>query len=158
MFTPPITIRDATLDDLDFLRKMVWEGLMASPTFVAWMGLATIQEYEDRYWKTWAKQPSPAFIAVDADGRSLGALSLRPNDTEPPGWRIAIGVEAEARGQGVGRKLMERALDYAKTDGVAYVNLHVDPANQVAITLYQRMGFVDVERRDESIEMRIELT
>lgn len=154
-----ITVRVATIDDIPFLRAMIWEALLASPTHLKRLGAEKIQQYEDEYWSRWAIQPEPAFIAQDENARPLGIISLRPDDTEQPVrcWRIAIGVERDARGQGVGRRLIEHAFDFAKAEGATYVNLMVDPVNLPAIGLYKKCGFVEIGTRDNVIEMRTQL-
>jgi GNAT superfamily N-acetyltransferase len=98
---------------------------------------------------------SPASVALDATGRKLGAMTLKPNDAEPVcGWRIGLAVEAHTRGQGLGHRLLERAIAFAREQGAAYVNLFVDPTNIRAIALYHRVGFVEVGGRDQVLEMR----
>src|SRR5690349_14056326 len=104
MSSIPITVREATAEDIPFMRAMIWEAILASPTFVAHHGADTLQHYEEDYWSRWAKHPDPAFVALDAIGHKLGALTLKPNDAHEPvsGWRLGIGVDVYARGQGVG--------------------------------------------------------
>jgi hypothetical protein len=70
MFTEPITIREATVEDIPFLQAMIWEALLASPTFLARYGVATMQQAEEQYWRRWPQQPEPAFVALDANGPS----------------------------------------------------------------------------------------
>lgn len=159
MLTNPITVREATIEDIPFLQTMIWEAIQASPSLIAQFGLENVQQHEADYWHAWAEHPEPAFVALDASGRKLGALTLEPNDTNEPvsGWRLGIGVAAEARGQGAGRHLLERAITFVRDKGATYINLFVDPANTPAIALYRRMGFVEVGERDNLIEMRIVL-
>jgi ribosomal protein S18 acetylase RimI-like enzyme len=157
MATEPIIVREAQADDGPFLRAMIWEALLASPVFLSHLGVEAIQRHEAQYWSGWTAHPDPAFIAVDENGRKLGAILLKPSGPDRPaaGWRISMGLEANARGQGIGRRLIERAVEFARADGKRYVNLLVDPTNTRAIALYRRTGFVDVGTRDGVIEMRI---
>ncbi len=154
-----VILREATVDDIPFLRGMIWEAILASPTLLNQLGVAAVQQHEERYWNEWPQHPDPAFVALDTNGHLLGALLLQPNETSTPvqGWRMGIGVEAEVRGQGVGRHLVERAIEFARTVGAAYLNLFVDPTNTRAIALYQHTGFVATGTRDALIEMRINL-
>lgn len=159
MLTGPIAIRKATSEDIPFLQAMIWEAILASPTLLVQDGLETMQQYEEHYWKGWPEHPDPAFVALDGTGRRLGAITVKPNDADEPvsSWRIGIGVEAFARGQGVGQHLIEQAIAFAMEKGALYVNLFVDPTNMQAIALYQRLGFVEVGKMGELIEMRINL-
>jgi ribosomal protein S18 acetylase RimI-like enzyme len=160
MVTDPILIKEATAEDVPFLQAMIWEAMLASPIFVAHYGVETLQHLEEEYWSRWEEQPDPAFVALDASGQKLGAITLKPNgeDKLVQGWRIGIAVEPQARGQRVGQRLLERAIAFAREKGARYVNLFVDPTNRRAIALYHRVGFVELDERDQVIEMRINLT
>lgn len=155
-----LTVRAALPTDVPFLKDMIWEALMASPTFVNRFGVDTLRQMEDGYWEKWLVSPEPAFVALDPLGNPLGAITVKPNDAEQPvrGWRIGIGVAPSARGQGVGQRLIECSLDFARQAGAEYVSLLVDPANTRAIALYRRVGFVDIGPRDGVLAMRFALT
>lgn len=56
----------------------------------------------------------------------------------PENILVYIAVDRSVRGQGVGRKLMEKALGHAKGD----VALHVEPDNP-AKYLYENLGFTN---------------
>ncbi len=159
MFSGPLTVRDVTIADIPFVRAMIWEAIIASPILVTQDGIETMQQYEEHYWRSWTEHPDPAFVAIDATGRKVGAITVKPNGTDEPvhGWRIGIGVEAFARGKGVGQHLIERAIAFARVKNAIYVNLFVDPVNIQAIALYQRLGFVEVGKMGGLIEMRVDL-
>ena len=155
-----ITIRQATVEDIPFLRAMIWEAMLASPIFLAQYSMEKLQQMQEETWSKWREHPDPAFVALDMHGQKLGAITLRPNesDEEPiDGWRIGIAVEAHIRGQGIGQRLLQRAIAFARESGASYVNLLVDPTNMRAITSYLRAGFVEVDEQDGMIEMRVDL-
>jgi ribosomal protein S18 acetylase RimI-like enzyme len=160
MLSKPITVREATVEDIPFLRAMIWDAILASPAQLAWYGLETMQQLEDQYWTNWAKaiSPDPSFVAVDVSGRKLGTITVKPNDTNEPvqGWRIGIGVDDSARGYGIGELLMERAIAFARDQKAQHVTLFVDPTNAPAIRLYRRVGFIETGERDGLIEMRVQ--
>jgi [ribosomal protein S18]-alanine N-acetyltransferase len=56
----------------------------------------------------------------------------------PENLLVYIAVDAKARGRGVGKALMEKAIENAKGD----VALHVEPDNP-ARRLYERIGFTN---------------
>lgn len=159
MLNMPIAVRQVNVEDVPFVRAMIWEAILASPAQLAHYGLETMQQLEEQYWTNWAasESPDPSFVAFDASGRKLGAITVKPNDTNMPvqGWRIGIGVDASARGRGVGKLLMEHAIAFAWEQNAQYVILYVDPANTPAIKLYYRVGFVETGEKDGLIEMRI---
>lgn len=155
MFTGPITIRKATSEDIPFLRAMMEEAIIASRNHIARYGLETMQEMEDVYWCRWDAQWAPSFVALDTCGKKLGSITLKPDEKTRAmyGWRIGIGVAPEARSQGIGRRLIEQAIAFARETGAHYINLHVDTANTRAIALYSRLGFVNVYQGQDLIEM-----
>jgi len=154
-----ITVREATVEDIPFLKAMIWEAMLASPSFLARYGVENLQQMEEQTWEKWREHPNPAFVALDLSGRKLGAITMRLDGTDRPvdGWRIGIAVEAHARGQGIGQRLLQRAIACAREKGASYVNLLVDPTNTQAIVSYRRAGFVEVGEQEELIEMRIDL-
>lgn len=69
----------------------------------------------------------------------------------PTGLRAHIDdvvVDGSARGHGVGRLLVEHALQEARRHGARTVDLSSRPSREAAIRLYTRLGFV---RRDSHL-------
>ena len=50
-------------------------------------------------------------------------------------------VDPECRGKGIGRKLMERALDWLSGTGCAKVRISVAQGNEQALDFYETFGF-----------------
>jgi GNAT superfamily N-acetyltransferase len=67
-------------------------------------------------------------------------------------WLHDIYVAPEARGHGVGKKLVEAAIDAARSLGSNNLMLSVSPSNGPGRRLFERMGL-----RTTMIEMRLEL-
>lgn len=57
-------------------------------------------------------------------------------------WIEDVVVDAQARGQGAGRKLTEAAVDHAQKIGAKSVDLTSRPSREAANRLYKRCGFV----------------
>ncbi len=75
--------------------------------------------------------------------RILGSLTLATFKI-PTGlraWIEDVVVDADARGQGAGQKLVEAALAEAKKQGCRTVDLTSRPTREAANRLYQRCGF-----------------
>jgi len=51
-------------------------------------------------------------------------------------------VAESSRRRGIGRLLLEQALDWARTSDIRKIELHVFPWNEPAIGLYESFGFV----------------
>lgn len=60
---------------------------------------------------------------------------------------IAIGVSAEARGRGIGRRLVAASLDGSRERGATALFLEVAEDNDAARALYKSCGFFPVGRR-----------
>lgn len=63
------------------------------------------------------------------------------------GYILDIAVHRAFRGRGVGRVLVERVLAECREGGADFVSLEVRPSNEIAISLYRQLGFVETGRR-----------
>jgi len=84
-------------------------------------------------------------LTLEVDGRVAGHLTARrlSGRHETHVGEIAIAVHNSARGVGLGRALMETAIDWARAVRMSKLALGVFPSNQRAINLYRSLGFVD---------------
>jgi ribosomal-protein-alanine N-acetyltransferase len=60
---------------------------------------------------------------------------------------LDIGVARGHQGQGLGFRLLERAIDRARHDGATRMLLEVRAANEPAIAFYRRFGFSQIGLR-----------
>ena len=99
---------------------------------------------ERRYLKALRRYPHAAvFVAEREDGTLVGRLSVG-RDPHPASTHVAdvgLMVAVGARRQGVGRALLQAAVDWARAAGVRKLELHVFPWNEAAIKLYESFGF-----------------
>jgi RimJ/RimL family protein N-acetyltransferase len=98
---------------------------------------------ERRYLKAVRSHADAAvFVAVDGDD-VVARLSVA-RDPHPASSHVAdlgLMVAASHRRRGIGRALLEAAVDWARTAGVRKLELHVFPWNEPAILLYESFGF-----------------
>lgn len=64
-------------------------------------------------------------------------------------------VDEEARGQGVGRDLVEAALTAARDLGAGYVTVGTAPRNGFAAAVYERLGFSMLPEAGPKYRMRL---
>jgi len=85
----------------------------------------------------------PGFL-VAADGSVVGYVvaDAVPNHGRPLGHIKDIAVRGDCRGEGIGTRLLERALGVLDARGVRSVKLEVRETNDRAQQLYRRHGFV----------------
>jgi ribosomal protein S18 acetylase RimI-like enzyme len=93
-----------------------------------------------------ASNPSGVFVA-EADEKILGYITTRLDRPTGKGRIPNLAVVAEARGQGLGRQLIQRALDYFRTEGLAYAMIETMAGNEVGEHLYPSCGFVEIGRQ-----------
>jgi putative acetyltransferase len=99
---------------------------------------------ERRYLRAIRRYPNAAVFVAEDDGRIVGRLSIA-RDQHPASRHVAdlgLMVAMSHRRQGIGTKLLEAALDWARHSEVRKLELHVFPHNEAAIRLYERFGFV----------------
>ncbi|MCP5356519.1 MAG: GNAT family N-acetyltransferase [Pseudomonadales bacterium] len=90
-------------------------------------------------WQRW-------FLAHDrASGDVLGHVDLKAYSLKTSAHRclLGIGLEERARGQGVGRQLMQTAIDFVRAQPtLVWLDLMVFGHNTRARRLYESLGFV----------------
>jgi len=79
----------------------------------------------------------------------LGNASLIPYHLKGSRFFLIanIAVHPDYRNRGIGRKLTERAIEYARQKGSPSTWLQVREENQIAIGIYQPLGFIERARR-----------
>ena len=87
-------------------------------------------------------------IVAEIEGRIVGAVAyVGPGAPKAeffrPEWPIMrmLVVDPDSRGRGIGRALAEECLRRAKRDGASMFALHTSELMEVALPMYQRMGF-----------------
>jgi ribosomal protein S18 acetylase RimI-like enzyme len=124
-----------------------------------------IEEPENRrHWIGWMTRGGDLGVIAELAQTPVGAAwvrrmredELRPLD-DPAVPVLAIGVEAEYRGRGVGGRLMTALLDRARDAGAGAIDLDTGSFNEAAVKLYHSHGFVDIDHYGDGIRMRIVL-
>ncbi len=136
-------IRRATPGDASALVKL---GRAVSSEPEAW--LITESDWRDvgderRYLRAVRRSPHAAVYVVENEHGIVGRLSLA-RDSHPASAHVAdlgLMVAARHRRRGIGRALLEQAVEWARESGVEKLELHVFPHNEPAIRLYEQFGF-----------------
>lgn len=79
-------------------------------------------------------------LVAEADGRLVGILDVVPEDWNHTAFIWNIMLDQEARGQGLGRALFERAVIWARRMGYRALVLETQTNNVPACKFYARMG------------------
>jgi ribosomal protein S18 acetylase RimI-like enzyme len=90
---------------------------------------------------------SAIFVAEDENGKLAGFIHLQAeNDyfrNEKYGYISDLAVDASFEGQGIGRKLLDTAEEWARAKGYRLLALYVFSGNRRARQLYEKYGFTE---------------
>jgi GNAT superfamily N-acetyltransferase len=87
-------------------------------------------------------------IAGELEGKTVGTVVINRTGMEgyiPENILVYIAVDGSQRGKGIGKTLMQKAIDLAQGD----IALHVEPDNPARL-LYEKLGFTN-----KYLEMRL---
>ena len=93
-----------------------------------------------------AAHPDGIFVAA-AGNQVAGYITTRIDREAGKGRIPNLAVAPEFRGQGLGRRLIEHALDYFQREGLAYAMIETMAQNEIGQHLYPACGFVEVARQ-----------
>ena len=151
-----ITIRHAGVDDaramVAYMSELVGEGLDT-------IAIRTAPRLEDqREFIERARLADRAAIWLAVDGTAVvGLLDVwggERADMRHLG-RIGLSVARNLRGHGIGRRLLDAAIDQARAwPGFCRLELECVPWNAPAIRLYESLGFAHEGRRVKGVNLR----
>ena len=84
-------------------------------------------------------------VVVEAGGEVVGQLLVERGRGRYESHRgeVSLALRAEWRGMGLGRALLDTAVDWARAVGIAKMTLAVFPGNERAVALYRAAGFIE---------------
>lgn len=147
----PVNIRRATVADakalVDHIKAIVSEPVRTAPldpdeVMTLDQEKASIEQY--------AASPRAILLVAEDAGRIVGELTLRcisPRRALQHVASLGMSVHSGHRRRGIGRALLEHAIEWAKGIGITRIELYVFADNAPAIALYEALGFVHEGRR-----------
>jgi putative acetyltransferase len=137
------TIRRATPGDASALVEL---GRAVSSEPEAWLitegGWRNVGE-ERRYLRAVRRSPHAAVFVAENEQGIVARLSVA-RDSHPASPHVAdlgLMVAADHRRRGIGKTLLEQAVEWARESQIEKLELHVFPHNEPAIRLYEQFGF-----------------
>ena len=138
-----VTIRAAEPTDADAIAEIYNQGIEDR---LATLETETRSAEERRLWLA-ARGPRHPVIVGELGGRVVGWGGLNAFNPRPAYDHVAdfsVYVGRDWRGRGVGHRLLEALIARARELGYHKLVLAAFPFNAGGITLYQRLGFVEV--------------
>lgn len=140
-----ITISKALPEDaeqiIEYLKKV--GGETDNLTFGS-EGLPVTVEDEKNYIESLLDSKTSVLLAAKKDGSIVGVASFTRNTRKRMKHRgeLAISVMKAEWGQGIGSRLLEKVIEFAKNEAEAeIISLEVRSDNERAIHLYTKYGF-----------------
>nr|WP_300364971.1 GNAT family N-acetyltransferase [Brachyspira sp.] len=98
---------------------------------------------EEEFLQNIQKGITTRMFLYEKDEKIVGICSLRCIDKKRIKHRtnLAISVLKEYWGNGIGRKLIDYAIDYSKKKSIKKIELRVRTDNERALKLYKSLGF-----------------
>jgi ribosomal protein S18 acetylase RimI-like enzyme len=81
------------------------------------------------------------YLAAEHDGQIVGFLDVEPDGWRPTATMLWVAVDRPWRGHGIGRRLIERAIDWTRSRGLRALVLETQTTNIDACRFYLRVGF-----------------
>ena len=94
------------------------------------------------YFEQIVQSENTILIVAEKD-KIIGSLTLIINQipTAKKAWIEDVVVDKNSRGQGIGKKLIEFAIELAREKGISKIDLTSRPERIAANELYQKLGF-----------------
>ena len=148
-----LTIRLARPDELDAVSDMI---RAAYSEYLPHLPEDRHVRYLERTADVRSRLAESELYVAELDDRIVGTVTLFPNQAGasvqgwPEGWAgiRVLGVSPEARGRGIGRRLVEASIQRARELGAIALGLHTTEMMAIARAMYERMGFVRVPEFD----------
>jgi ribosomal protein S18 acetylase RimI-like enzyme len=150
---PKVSIRAYRSEDLERIKRLTVE---------AFGGVTLEQNVEDALgplhghdWR-WRKARhidedvaanSAGIFVAEGDGRFAGYITTRIDGEAGKGRIPNLAVAPDFRNQGVGKQLIEHALEYFRKQGLVYAMIETMAQNAVGNHVYRECGFLEVARQ-----------
>ena len=145
---PPIVLRGLQVGDIGWVAHR--QGILYAQEY-GWDGTfeALVAEIAAQYVKNLDPEKENAWIA-ECEGRVVGSVFVVKVSVTEAKLRLLY-VEPDVRGAGLGRRLTDECIAFAKAKGYSKLTLWTNDLLHAARRIYQQAGFVLVsEERHHS--------
>ena len=148
-----VNIRLYQASDLNELKRITiegFEGIAIDQSVENALGILSGHDWRWRKARHVAEDVEANSIGVfvaEEFGKVLGYISTRVDYDSGKGRIPNLAVDQSVRGQGIGRLLIEHALDYFRREGMSFAMIETMDNNPVGQHLYPSCGFVETCRQ-----------
>jgi len=137
----PVTIRTILPSDNEGLAKIIRTALEEFKANKP--GTVYFDETTDNLFEVFTAAGSIYFVAQE-NNAILGGAGIFPTQNLPAGTceLVKLYLSRAARGKGIGKLLMEKCFAAAKDLGYKKMYLETMPELNIAVPLYEKMGFI----------------
>jgi phosphinothricin acetyltransferase len=135
-------VRELVADDWPAVRAIYEEGIRS--------GNATFERAPPS-WEAWDEAHPRLRLVAERDGSVVGWAALSPASSRRC-YRgvggVSVYVAEGARGEGVGRALLQRLVERSKEAGYWTLTAGVFPENEASLRLHRACGFSEIGVRE----------
>ncbi len=148
-----MVLRPFQSSDLEELRRITvegFEGIAIDQNVEQALGLRGEHDWrwrKARHVDEDVEANATGVFVAEENGKILGYISTRLERETGKGRIPNLAVDREARGKGVGRRLIAHAVDYFRQQGMTFVMIETMVNNPVGQHLYPSCGFVEIGRQ-----------
>lgn len=97
----------------------------------------------DALFELFNNTPGSYYYIATIDNNVVGGAGIFPTENLPNGTceLVKLYLHKDARGTGLGKQLLNRAMQWAKENGYTQVYLESMPELSKAVTIYENVGF-----------------
>jgi len=143
----PITIRNFVEEDIDYLilqHQIIYPAEYGlSSAFVNDVN-KIIHQYVEHF-----DARKECILIAEVDGRRLGSIAIAKSDDKTAQLRFFL-IEPEGRGKGIGKKLIETALEFCSEKDYTHIFLETLSKLKTARHIYKSKGFEITHTQENS--------
>ncbi|MEN9701072.1 MAG: hypothetical protein RIR55_382 [Bacteroidota bacterium] len=94
------------------------------------------------------RTPGSFYLVAHINEELVGGCGIYPTENLPQGTceLVKLYLKSSARGTGLGKQLMEKAMEWAKKNGYTQVYLESMPELAKAVSIYEKLGFNRIQQ------------
>jgi ribosomal protein S18 acetylase RimI-like enzyme len=148
-----VVYREFRLDDLSRIKEITvaaFDGVSIDRNIDALLGPAAKQNWQQRKSRHIDDdliRAEAMILVADVDHTVIGYVSTWIDRNAGQGFIPNLAVDQAWRGKGIGKRLIDRAVEHFRKQQVAQVRIETLDQNAVGQKLYPSLGFQEVARQ-----------